>query len=99
MNTTTPTFLAPTTTVDPQERARELLLQELVGVENLLDGGKRQAAAAALRSLLNWSSPEVAREVLERAAAQELAPRAGPGPAPAPGRPLRPREPGERPPR
>ena len=73
MNTTTPTFLAPTTTVDPQERARELLLQELVGVENLLDGGKRQAAAAALRSLLNRSSPEVAREVLERAAAQELA--------------------------
>ncbi len=73
MNTTTATFLAPTTTVDPQERARELLLQELVGVENLLDGGKRQAAAAALRSLLNRSSPEVAREVLERAAAQELA--------------------------
>jgi hypothetical protein len=64
MNTTTPTFLAPTTTVDPQERARELLLQEPVGVENLLDGASARRPRA-LRSLLNRSSPEVTREVLE----------------------------------
>ena len=75
MQTTTPTQPTSTTstTSDPQARAYELALQELVGVENLFDGGKRKAAAAALRSLLNRSSDGVAREILQRAAAQELA--------------------------
>jgi hypothetical protein len=72
MQTTTPTQTAPATD-DPQQRSRELLLQELVGVEMLLDGGKRRAAAAALRSLLNRSSDELAREIVERAAVEELA--------------------------
>ena len=73
MQTATPTPPASTTTADPHERSRELLCQELIGVENLLDAGKRTAAASALRSLLNRTSPELAAEITERAALQELA--------------------------
>ena len=61
------------TTAVPHERSRELLCQELVGVEMLLDAGKRTAAASALRGLLNRTSPELAAEITERAALQELA--------------------------
>jgi hypothetical protein len=70
--TATPTQPA-FTTADPYDRSRELLCQELVGVEMLLDAGKRAAAASALRSLLNRTSPELAAEITERAALQELA--------------------------
>jgi hypothetical protein len=72
-STPTPTPPASTTTADPHDRSRELLCQELIGVENLLDAGKRTAAASALRSLLNRTSPELAAEITERAALQELA--------------------------
>ena len=73
MQTTTPTQTASPTPDDLQQRSRELLLTSLVGVETLLDGGKRRAAAAALRSLLNRSSDEAAREIIEHAAVFELA--------------------------
>ncbi len=72
MQTTTTDQPTPTAT-DPHERSRDLMLQALVGVEMLVDGGKRQAAAAALRGLLRRSSDELAREIVERAALVELA--------------------------
>lgn len=72
MQTPTPTSPA-SATADPDERSRDLLCQELVGVEMLLDAGKRTAAASALRGLLNRTSPELAAEITERAALQELA--------------------------
>lgn len=73
MQTTTPIQTTPTTPDDLQERSRELLLRSLVGVETLLDGGRRKAAASALRYLLRRSSDEVAREIIERATLVELA--------------------------
>lgn len=71
----------PTTSTQPatnpadslDQRARDLQQQALLGIEGLLDGGRRQAAAAALGSLLRRSSPALAAEILERAAVAELA--------------------------
>ena len=98
--TSTPTPTPPaSTTADPYERSRELLCQELVGVEMLLDAGKRTAAASALRSLLNRTSPELAAEITERAAAAGAGPRDGVGRAPPGGRPVRAGQPGDGPPR
>lgn len=70
MQTTSPT--PPATNVNPQERARELVLQSLLGIEILLDGGKRKAAATALRCLLDRAGHDVAADIAERAAVQEL---------------------------
>jgi|GEM_PF-3835150 len=87
MQTTPTTATTPTTTststaagaatsaasVDAHERSRELLLQGLVGVEVLLDNGRRKTAAAALRTLLDRADPALSGEIVERAAARELA--------------------------
>ena len=84
MQTTNPTThhrAAPSTApataasavADLQERSRELWSQDLLGIEMLLARGNRGDAAAALRTLLNRSDPDQARELLERAALQELA--------------------------
>jgi hypothetical protein len=76
MQTPTPTatLTSPaSTTADLYERSRELVCQELVGVEMLLEAGKRTAAAAALRGRHNRTSPELAAEITARAALQELA--------------------------
>jgi hypothetical protein len=55
------------------ERSRELLLQGLVGVEVLLDQGRRTAAAAALRTLLDRADPALSGEIIEHAAVRQLA--------------------------
>jgi hypothetical protein len=58
---------------DLSQRARDLVQQDLDAIETMLDKGMRQAAAAALRTLLRRISPEQAAGILERGAVAELA--------------------------